>query len=175
MLLYDDINRKGFEGDLVVEGLQNSSEPACKDELAAALLEVVDSFKPKYYSTAKKVDAAYLVSALNILNEVQINYRQARNKRLHVELALIKLCYLQQALQLVSGDNGPVKKKLIESSIAFRTSPIRAVKKTSTGQASGKQNTFQHGNLPQTAEEESISPTIIPEREIARSKIDHPI
>ena len=131
MLLYDDINRKGFEGDLVVEGFAEFIRNllVCKDERAAALLEVVESFRSKYYNTAKKVDPAYLVSALNILNDVQINYKQARNKRLHVELALIKLCYLQQAIQLVSSDGGTSKKKLIESAIAFRSSPIRAIKK----------------------------------------------
>ena len=131
MLLYDDINRKGFEGDMVIEGFAEFIRNllVCKDQRAAALLEVVESFKTKYYNTAKKIDAPYLVSALNILNEVQINYKQARNKRLHVELALIKLCYLPQALQLVNSDAGPGKKKLIESSVPFRTSLIRPVKK----------------------------------------------
>jgi len=130
MLLYDDINRKGFEGDLVLEGFAEFIRNllVCKDEKAAVLLEVVDSFKPKYLNTAKNIDAAYLVSALNILNDAQINYKQARNKRLHVELALIKLCYLQQALQLVSSDAGIGKKKLIESPIAFRVTQIKPLK-----------------------------------------------
>ncbi|HYJ38568.1 MAG TPA: DNA polymerase III subunit gamma/tau [Chitinophagaceae bacterium] len=141
MLLYDDINRKGFEGDLVIEGFAEFIRNllVCKDQRAAALLEVVESFKAKYYNSAKKMDPAYLVSALNILNEVQINYKQARNKRLHVELALIKLCYLQQALQLVSSDSAPGKKKLIDSAVAFRISPIRAVKKITPGQEEDQQ------------------------------------
>ena len=131
MLLYDDINRKGFEGDLVIEGFAEFIRNllVCKDPRAAALLEVVETFKTKYTSTAKKIEAPYLVSALNILNDAQINYKQARNKRLHVELALIKLCYLQQALQLVSSDSGTGKKKLIDSPTAFRINAIRAVKK----------------------------------------------
>ena len=130
MLLYDDINRKGFEGDLVLEGLAEFIRNllVCKDERAAVLLEVVDSFKPKYLNTAKKIDAAFLVSALNILNEAQINYKQARNKRLHLELSLIKLCYLQQALQLVSSDTGVGKKKLIDSPVAFRVTSIRPLR-----------------------------------------------
>src|SRR5580765_1394406 len=95
MLLYDDINRKGFEGDLVVEGFAEFIRNllVCKDEKCASLLEVVESFKDKYVETAKKISPAVLISALNILNESEINYKQARNKRLHVELALIKLCY----------------------------------------------------------------------------------
>ena len=136
MLLYDDINRKGFEGDLVIEGFAEFIRNllVCKDQRAAALLEVVESFKTKYTSTAKKIEAPYLVSALNILNDAQINYKQARNKRLHVELALIKLCYLQQALQLVSSDPATGKKKLIDSPTAFRTNAIRAIKKVPVDQ-----------------------------------------
>src|SRR5436190_10687158 len=131
MLLFGDINRKGFEGDLVTEGFAEFIRNllVCKDERAVALLEVVDSFKTKYLNAAKNVDAAYLVSALNILNEAQIGYKHARNKRLHVELALIKLCYLQQALQLVSSEGSVGKKKLIDSAVAFRVTPIQLVRK----------------------------------------------
>ncbi|HEX2683261.1 MAG TPA: DNA polymerase III subunit gamma/tau, partial [Ferruginibacter sp.] len=127
MLLYDDINRKGFEGDLVLEGFAEFIRNllVCKDERAAGLLEVVETFRDKYYTAAKKISTSYLVSALNILNDAQINYKAARNKRLHLELALIKLCYLQQALQL-SGDGS--KKKLNEQAIGFRVTPIRAIR-----------------------------------------------
>ena len=124
MLLYDDINRKGFEGDLVVNGFAEFIRNllVCKDEKAASLLEVVESFRDKYVDAAKNVSAAILISALNILNETEINYKAARNKRLHVELALIKLCYLQQAIELVAEGTTVSKKKLVDSAkpVAFR-------------------------------------------------------
>src|SRR5215510_51568 len=124
MLLYDDINRKGFEGDMVLNGFSEFIRNllVCKDEKSAELLEAVEGFREKYISTAKNISAAYLVSALNILNETEINYKSARNKRLHVELALIKLCYLQQAIELVNEENGVSKKKLAEKAkpVAFR-------------------------------------------------------
>jgi DNA polymerase-3 subunit gamma/tau len=124
MLLYDDINRKGFEGDTVLEGFSEFIRNllVCKDEKVAGLLEVVESFKDKYISTAKKISPAYMVSALNILNEAQVNYKAARNKKLHVELALIKLCYLQQAVQLTSDGVGVSKKKIVDAAmpVAFR-------------------------------------------------------
>lgn len=123
MLLYDDINRKGFEGDLVLEGFAEFLRNllVCKDEKVAGLLEVVESFKDKYIRTSKKLGASYIVSALNILNETSIHYKSARNKRLHVELALIKLTYLQQAIEL-SSDGGAGKKKLVDTAkpVAFR-------------------------------------------------------
>ena len=124
MLLYDDINRKGFEGDIVLNGFSEFIRNllVCKDEGSAGLLEAVEGFRERYISTAKNIPAAYLVSALNILNETEINYKAARNKRLHVELALIKLCYLQQAIELVNEDNGVAKKKILEKTkpVAFR-------------------------------------------------------
>ncbi|MEI6946163.1 DNA polymerase III subunit gamma/tau [Paraflavisolibacter sp. H34] len=124
MLLYDDINKKGFEGDMVLEGFAEFARNllVCKDERVAGLLEVVDSFRQRYIETARKTEAGYLVSALNILSESEINYKTARNKRLHVELTLIKLCYLQQALQLTARDGALDKKKVTEtaSPVAFK-------------------------------------------------------
>jgi DNA polymerase-3 subunit gamma/tau len=141
LLLYDDINRKGFEGDLVLNGFSEFIRNllVSLDEKAAVLLEVVESFKDKYAEAATKTSASFLISALNILNEAEINYKAARNKRLHVELALIKLCYLQQALELVNDSNGISKKKLIDSAkpVAFRhIAPIEV--KTGRTEASTK-------------------------------------
>lgn len=128
MLLYDDVNRKGFEGDLVLNGFAEFIRNllVCKDEKAAVLLEVVESFKDKYIETAKSVSPALLISALNILNEAEINYKAARNKRLHVELTLIKLCYLQQAIELTTDASGISKKKLVDAPLAFRTAGIKS-------------------------------------------------
>jgi DNA polymerase-3 subunit gamma/tau len=140
MLLYDDINRKGFEGDLVINGFAEFIRNllVCKDERAAGLLEVVESFRDRYIETAKKVSPALLISALNILNDAEINYKAARNKRLHVELTLIKLCYLQQAIELSADSNGLSKKKVVETtkSIAFRQiSPFELKSKKETERA----------------------------------------
>jgi DNA polymerase-3 subunit gamma/tau len=141
MLLYDDINRKGFEGDMVLNGFAEFIRNllVCKDEKCAALLEVVEGFREKYISTAKKVSAGYLVSALNVLNEAEINYKAARNKRLHVELVLIKLCYLHQAIELAADTDSSRavigKKKLVETAkpIAFRNiEPIEISPKSSS-------------------------------------------
>ena len=69
-----------------------------------------------------------MISTLNVINEAEINYKAARNNRLHVELALIKLCYLQQAIEISSDTGGVSKKKLVESSLAFRTAAIKPLK-----------------------------------------------
>ena len=113
MLLYDEINRKGFEGDTLLEGYSEFIRNllVSKDAKAAILLEVADDFKQKYLQAAQQISIGWLIAALNLLNDAEINYKQARNKRLHVELAIIKLCYLLQAVEIVSDEGGVSKKK----------------------------------------------------------------
>ena len=129
MLLYDEINRKGFEGDLVLNGFAEFIRNilVCKDARAVKLLDVVEGMQEKYVSTAASVNAGYLVSALNILNEAEINFKMARNKRLHVELVIIKLNFLQQAIELSMSDGTLVKKKRIDGPIAIRNKPVPSI------------------------------------------------
>ncbi len=130
MLLYDEINRKGFEGDTLLEGYSEFIRNllVSKDAKAAILLEVADDFKQKYLQAAQQISMGWLIAALNLLNEAEINYKQARNKRLHVELAIIKLCYLLQAVEMVNNDGAVSKKKVVEATkpVAFKSiQPIR--------------------------------------------------
>ncbi|MEP6677175.1 MAG: DNA polymerase III subunit gamma/tau [Ferruginibacter sp.] len=132
MLLFDEINRKGFEGDLVLDGFAEFLRNllVSRDTKAAILLEVSDDFKQKYLEAAQKVNINWLIAALNIINESELNYKQARNKRLHVELALIKLSYLNQAIELVNNEGSVGKKKLTDNakSVAFRVLPVMELK-----------------------------------------------
>jgi len=113
MLLYDEINGKGFEGDMFMHGfiehLRNLM--MCKDIRVAKLLDLPDNIKSKYYVQANQLNQAYIINALSILNQSEIQYKQARNKRLHVELALIKLNYLPQAIRVLSEEDGSLLKK----------------------------------------------------------------
>ena len=137
MLLYDEINRKGFEGDTLIEGFAEfiRNVLVSKDTRAAVLLEVAEDFKQKYLQTAQKINAGWLIGALNLLTEAEINYKQARNKRLLVELTIIKLSYLHQAIELVNNDGAISKKKVIEGTkaIAFRAVPMIKIADSGVG------------------------------------------
>ncbi len=137
MLLYDEINRRGFEGDLVINGFASFIRNllVCKDEKAAALLDVVEGMQAKFISTAKKTDNAFLISALNILNDTEINYKTARNKRLHVELAIIKLNFLQQAIELSTENGVVIKKKRLDGPIAYKTKSLQPLQIKDFGEA----------------------------------------
>jgi DNA polymerase-3 subunit gamma/tau len=182
ILLYDEINRKGFEGDLVLNGFAEFIRNllVSKDAKVAMLLEVSEDFKQRYLDVALKTNAASLISALNILNEAEINYRQARNKRLHVELTLIKLCYLQQALELVNEGDHLHKKKQLDSvkPVAFKSITPIAVKEKDISQALSKASAQTNGKLTASRNgngqlEKEKATLIIEKPEISKAAQDH--
>ena len=127
ILLYDEINQKGFEGDTVLNGLASFIRNilVCKDQASAKLLESIEGWREQYIATAKAISTPYLISALNILNEAEIQFKMARNKRLHVEMAIIKLNFLAQAIELSLEDNQIVKKKLVDAQYPIRLKKIQ--------------------------------------------------
>jgi DNA polymerase-3 subunit gamma/tau len=155
MILYDEINRKGFEGDMVLNGFAEFIRNilVCKDPKSAPLLEVVEGMQEKYISAAAAMGMSYLVSALNILNEAEINYKMARNKRLHVELTLIKLNFLQEAIELASENGSIVKKKRIDGPVAIKTKSIPSIQVVTPANSS---NT----NKPSLSIDTSVAPSM---------------
>ena len=142
LLLFDEINQKGFEGDALLEGFAEfiRNIMVCKDPKATVLLEVADDFKPKYLENAKNTDTGWLITSLNIISEGIIQYKQSRNKKLHIELLLIKLSYLKQALELTINEEGISKKKITDSAkaISFKSLPVIAINENSQKKATIK-------------------------------------
>ncbi len=128
LLLHDEINQKGFEGDTLLDGFAEFIRNilVCKDERALKLLDVAIDFKPKYLQIANKVETGWLIATLNLISECAISYKVVRNKKLHIELLLIKLSYLSQAIQLSVNENGLEKKKITEQNkvLSFKSLPI---------------------------------------------------
>lgn len=167
MILYDEINRKGFEGDMVLNGFAEFIRNilVCKDPKSAPLLEVVEGMQEKYISAAAAMGMSYLVSALNILNEAEINYKMARNKRLHVELTLIKLNFLQEAIELASENGSIVKKKRIDGPVAIKTRSIPSIQvvtpanSSNTNKPSLSIDTSVTASMPVAAAAQITTPT----------------
>ncbi len=96
LLIFDDILDNGFDGHNFIVGLGGHFRNllVCKDATTLKLLEVSDAIKKKYQEQTQKASAHFLVDALKITGETDVNYKVAKNKRLHVELALMKLSSL---------------------------------------------------------------------------------
>jgi DNA polymerase-3 subunit gamma/tau len=132
LLLLDDILQKGFEADNFIEGFTEFVRNllVSKDAKAISLLEVAEDFKEKYLSWASKVNMGWILAALNVLQEAIMGYKVSRNKKLFTEMVLIKLSYLNQALELEQSGEGLGKKKRTDdvNAVAFRSLSITKVK-----------------------------------------------
>jgi DNA polymerase III subunit gamma/tau len=98
LLHLDNALEKGFEGDVIISGLAEHFRNLmlCKDGRMARLLDVPNEHKPMYNEKANQTPPSFIISALNVLNDSELQYKTATNKRLHVELCLIRLCFLLQ-------------------------------------------------------------------------------
>lgn len=127
MLIYDEIIRKGFEGDMFLNGLTEHLRNLLfsRDPRVVHLLDFPEAIQARYFQQASQVSQAYIINALSVVNQSEQQYKMARNKRLHVELALVKLNYLQNAIQLLSDENsGTVKKKLLTQEVFPLKAPM---------------------------------------------------
>ncbi|MCC6723752.1 MAG: DNA polymerase III subunit gamma/tau [Saprospiraceae bacterium] len=109
LLIHNSVLRNGFEGDHFINGLAEHLRNllVCKDPETLRLLEVSDNLRERYRQQAALAPASFLLTALNLCNDCDINYKMARQKPLHVELYLIKMCYANQAVQLAAGGQQP--------------------------------------------------------------------
>jgi DNA polymerase III subunit gamma/tau len=106
MLRFDEILNKGFEPDIFINGLAEHLRNLllCKDPQTLSLLELTDNLKERYRTQAQISPAHFLLSALNLCNDCDINYRLARHKRLHVEMTLIKMAHINRAIVINTKD-----------------------------------------------------------------------
>ena len=99
LLLLNEVLTKGFDAGNFVTGFAQHLRDVLvsKDVATLPLLETSDVIRQHYQEQAQRCAAKWLFNALDIVNTCDINYRTAKNKRLTVELALVKLCRLTEA------------------------------------------------------------------------------
>lgn len=102
LILFDEIIQKGFDGHYFVAGLMEHFRNLlyAKSANTAALLEMSEDGKKNYILKAKEISQSFLLSGLNILALTDSAYKSAKNSRLHVELALLKLSHLNAVYQI---------------------------------------------------------------------------
>ena len=96
LLLLNEVLNHGFDAGLFITGLAQHLRDVLvsKDPQTITLLETSDAIRQRYAAQAQLCAPVWIFQALDILNTCDINYRTAKNKRLTVELALIKLTQL---------------------------------------------------------------------------------
>lgn len=104
LLLLNEVLQKGFDAGHFITGLAQHLRDVLvsKDSATTQLLETSDAIRMHYQQQSTRCNARWIFNALDIVNTCDMNYRTARNKRLTVELALVKLCRLVEVPEVQS-------------------------------------------------------------------------
>jgi DNA polymerase-3 subunit gamma/tau len=167
LLIFDKVLNDGFEGDAFLNGLATHFRDllVCQDPRTIHLQDHSETLKERYLDQAGLMSTAYLFSALNIINQTDISYPQAQNKRLHVEMALSKICFIGRATSIAPFQS---EKKTADST-ERRANPKLS---TASQPAAGKTSQNENATSPTIAHVDEViaSPKVnLPEASMAQS------
>ena len=93
LLLINEVVNKGFDPQNFIQGMASHLRNLLlgKDQRVVNLMEVSNQLKERYAKQAERCSTEFLLKSLDIANECDINFRSANNKRLHLEIALLKM------------------------------------------------------------------------------------
>ena len=92
----NEIIKKGFDPHIFIAGLGSHFRDLmmAQNPQTVSLIEVGEKTKIKFLEQSKKWNAQQLVDAIEICNHADINYKNSKNPRLTVEIALMQLSSL---------------------------------------------------------------------------------
>ncbi len=124
LLIFNEVLNKGFDGHHFITGLSSHLRDVLvsKDVETIILLEVGAGIGARYKLQALHCPVDFLFQALKISNDCDIDYRLSKNKRLLVEITLIRLCLLTNEKKKTLMDD--VQPIAIHSNSATSTIPI---------------------------------------------------
>ena len=113
LLVFNEILDKGFEGLHFINGLASHFRNllVCRDESTIKLLDISDELKNKYISQARKSNTTFILRALDFANTSSIEYKESSNRRLCIEISLLKMANIMNKINPTSIPEGQEKKK----------------------------------------------------------------
>lgn len=157
LLLLNEVLQKGFDAGHFITGLAQHLRDVLvsKDAATAQLLETSDAIRQQYQQQATRCNARWIFNALDIVNTCDVQFRTAKNKRLTVELALVKLCRLVEAPEVPTSE---VQKPQPAPAPAR---PVAAAQKSSPAHLNS--STPTHQSAPQSAPQPAAAPKPAPQ------------
>ncbi|MCI0522564.1 MAG: DNA polymerase III subunit gamma/tau, partial [Bacteroidales bacterium] len=94
LLTFNEILNKGFDGYNFMAGLNNHLRDllVSRDEATVKLLETSPSIRQRYREQAVSAPLTFIYEALEIGSQCMLTFKGSKNQRLHVELALMRMC-----------------------------------------------------------------------------------
>jgi len=94
--VFNEVLDQGFDGQHFITGLGEHLRNllVAGDTKTLNLLEVGENIRKRYQQQSEKCDSDFLNKALHEVNQCDIYYKTSNNKRLHIEITLLRLSSL---------------------------------------------------------------------------------
>ena len=101
MVMLDEVIRKGFDPQYFIGGWASHLRDlmVSQDPATLKLIEAGPEVAVRYQQQAANCKPYFLYNAVMIANDCDFNYRNSRNKRLSVEIAIVRICQLMNPMQ----------------------------------------------------------------------------
>jgi DNA polymerase-3 subunit gamma/tau len=95
LLTFNEILNKGFDGYNFMAGLNSHMRDllVSRDEATVKLLETSPSIRQRYREQAVMAPLTFIYESLEIGSQCMLTFKSSKNQRLHVELALLRMCH----------------------------------------------------------------------------------
>ena len=167
LLEFDSILSKGFNALYFVSSLSDHFRNlmVAKSGALDSLLEFPDSLKLKYKEQADRCSLQFIYDALAVTSQCEAGYKESINPRLHIEFALMKLCFLT---------GGPVSLKQPAPQPAQATRPAKATAAATASQPVQAPVSVNAEAQVQPAAQDSQAPQVVQDEAPAESPAPQP-
>ena len=112
LLTFDEILAAGFNALHFIASLSGHLRDLLVSRTGGleALLETPESLRERYRAQAERCSVKFLYDALGITTACEAGYKMSSNQRLHIEYALMRLCFLQAAPATAAAPAAPAPK-----------------------------------------------------------------
>ena len=156
ILLLDNIINNGFDAHHFIIGLSSHFRDLlmCKDSETLKILDKTEELKNAYCQQSVKCSLPFLVSSLDIFNSCDVDYRLTSNKRLLIELTLLRIVRLIEKNPLISneksqesiGKNEDLPNEIVESNSKLSSASNLPVDNSDTSEIN-EVNDILHSDL----------------------------
>lgn len=104
LLLLNNVVENGFDIQHFIQGLASHLRNLLlgRDEKLVELMEVSRQLRSRYVEQSQRCSQYFLLKTLDLANQCDLSFRNSNNKRLHLEICLMKMCYVEGQQSAVS-------------------------------------------------------------------------
>ena len=125
LLLLNNVVENGFDIQHFIQGLASHLRNLLlgRDEKLVELMEVSRQLKVRYVEQSQRCSQYFLLKTLDLANQCDLNFRNSNNKRLHLEICLMKMCYVEGQQSAVSGQRSVVSGQQVQTQTQTQSQP----------------------------------------------------